>query len=289
MGRGRRSRGPRPRTRSCRSRCARSTPSCSPRCRHRRTSPTATSTCPRSGPDYLRPGHTVLDGEVVEHRRPACRVRRGRPGQPDADAVRARRGGVRRQGRGARRGRRALRAHPARAARSSATTSSPGASSSAAARSSSTSARPSPRLVLFGHVHQPLVRRARIGRTECVNVGHFRGGRTPFSLLVVRPRSGRLDPIPVVGPRHGRSHRVEHRHRRRARRGHGRDRGHLQLPRVERRREVASRSSPSTRTGDPADARFVVDAGAIKDTYELEYDWTDDDRRSRGSSRRARC
>ena len=39
-----------------------------------------------------------------------------------------------------------------------------------------------PRLVLFGHVHQPLVRRARIGRTECVNVGHFRGGRTPFSL-----------------------------------------------------------------------------------------------------------
>jgi ribosome-associated toxin RatA of RatAB toxin-antitoxin module len=25
--------------------------------------------------------------------------------------------------------------------------------------------------------------------------------------------------------------------------------------------------------GRPADARFVVDAGAIKDTYELEYDW----------------
>jgi Icc-related predicted phosphoesterase len=39
-----------------------------------------------------------------------------------------------------------------------------------------------PRMVLFGHVHQPLVRRARIGRTECVNVGHFRGGRRPFSL-----------------------------------------------------------------------------------------------------------
>jgi ribosome-associated toxin RatA of RatAB toxin-antitoxin module len=28
--------------------------------------------------------------------------------------------------------------------------------------------------------------------------------------------------------------------------------------------------------GRPADARFVVDAGAIKDTYELEYDWTGD-------------
>ncbi len=26
----------------------------------------------------------------------------------------------------------------------------------------------------------------------------------------------------------------------------------------------------------PADARFVLDSGAIKDTYELEYDWDDD-------------
>jgi Icc-related predicted phosphoesterase len=39
-----------------------------------------------------------------------------------------------------------------------------------------------PRLVLFGHVHNPLVRRTRIGRTECVNVGHFRGRGTPFVL-----------------------------------------------------------------------------------------------------------
>jgi ribosome-associated toxin RatA of RatAB toxin-antitoxin module len=28
--------------------------------------------------------------------------------------------------------------------------------------------------------------------------------------------------------------------------------------------------------GRPGDARFVVDAGVIKDTYELEYDWDDD-------------
>ena len=28
--------------------------------------------------------------------------------------------------------------------------------------------------------------------------------------------------------------------------------------------------------GRPADARFVVDSGPIKDTYELEYDWADD-------------
>jgi Icc-related predicted phosphoesterase len=42
--------------------------------------------------------------------------------------------------------------------------------------------RTSPSLVLFGHVHQPLKRRLRIGRTECINVGHFRGRGTPFVL-----------------------------------------------------------------------------------------------------------
>jgi Icc-related predicted phosphoesterase len=31
-----------------------------------------------------------------------------------------------------------------------------------------------PRWSLFGHVHQPLAARTRIGRTECVNVGHFK-------------------------------------------------------------------------------------------------------------------
>ncbi|MFC5754512.1 metallophosphoesterase family protein [Actinomadura rugatobispora] len=39
-----------------------------------------------------------------------------------------------------------------------------------------------PRYVLFGHVHQPLARRMRIGRTECVNVGHFRGSGVPYVL-----------------------------------------------------------------------------------------------------------
>jgi Icc-related predicted phosphoesterase len=42
--------------------------------------------------------------------------------------------------------------------------------------------RAQPRYLLFGHVHQPLARRARVGRTECVNVGHFRGSGTPFVL-----------------------------------------------------------------------------------------------------------
>jgi Icc-related predicted phosphoesterase len=39
-----------------------------------------------------------------------------------------------------------------------------------------------PRYVLFGHVHQPLVRRTRIGRTECINVGHFRASGMPYVL-----------------------------------------------------------------------------------------------------------
>ncbi|MEW2633485.1 metallophosphoesterase [Streptomyces sp. NPDC048389] len=42
--------------------------------------------------------------------------------------------------------------------------------------------RTRPRYALFGHVHQPLVRRMRIGATECVNVGHFAAGGRPFSL-----------------------------------------------------------------------------------------------------------
>jgi Icc-related predicted phosphoesterase len=39
-----------------------------------------------------------------------------------------------------------------------------------------------PRYALFGHVHQPLASRLRIGRTECVNVGHFRATGQPFVL-----------------------------------------------------------------------------------------------------------
>ncbi|MET7337730.1 metallophosphoesterase [Nonomuraea sp. NPDC005650] len=42
--------------------------------------------------------------------------------------------------------------------------------------------RTQPRYALFGHVHNPLYARTRIGRTECVNVGHFRGKGVPFVL-----------------------------------------------------------------------------------------------------------
>ncbi|MGH3916235.1 MAG: metallophosphoesterase family protein [Pseudonocardiaceae bacterium] len=42
--------------------------------------------------------------------------------------------------------------------------------------------RDRPRAALFGHVHQPLARRVRVGRTECVNVGHFQRTGTPYVL-----------------------------------------------------------------------------------------------------------
>jgi Icc-related predicted phosphoesterase len=40
--------------------------------------------------------------------------------------------------------------------------------------------RVQPRYAFFGHVHNPLARRVRVGRTECVNVGHFRATRMPY-------------------------------------------------------------------------------------------------------------
>ena len=49
-----------------------------------------------------------------------------------------------------------------------------------------------PRYHLFGHVHQPLAARTRIGRTECVNVGHFHGSGRPFVLDL--PSSGEAGP-----------------------------------------------------------------------------------------------
>ncbi|MFD7239360.1 metallophosphoesterase [Streptomyces syringium] len=39
-----------------------------------------------------------------------------------------------------------------------------------------------PKYALFGHVHQPLAQRMRIGDTECVNVGHFASSGTPWAL-----------------------------------------------------------------------------------------------------------
>ncbi|OMI90153.1 metallophosphoesterase [Streptomyces sp. BBFR25] len=42
--------------------------------------------------------------------------------------------------------------------------------------------RTRPRYALFGHVHQPLARRMRVGATECVNVGHFASTGRPWAL-----------------------------------------------------------------------------------------------------------
>ncbi|WP_253769958.1 metallophosphoesterase family protein [Goodfellowiella coeruleoviolacea] len=42
--------------------------------------------------------------------------------------------------------------------------------------------RDRPRWSVFGHVHQPLARRMRVGWTECVNVGHFQRTARPHVL-----------------------------------------------------------------------------------------------------------
>lgn len=44
--------------------------------------------------------------------------------------------------------------------------------------------RVQPRYAFFGHVHQPLYSRTRIGRTECINVGHFHGRERPYVIDV---------------------------------------------------------------------------------------------------------
>lgn len=43
-----------------------------------------------------------------------------------------------------------------------------------------------PVLSVFGHVHQPLARRQRRGRTECVNVGHFQRFPRAFEVDITR-------------------------------------------------------------------------------------------------------
>jgi Icc-related predicted phosphoesterase len=40
----------------------------------------------------------------------------------------------------------------------------------------------SPRWAVFGHVHQPLSSRMRLGYTECANVGHFQRTQRPYVL-----------------------------------------------------------------------------------------------------------
>ncbi|MFJ2115748.1 MULTISPECIES: metallophosphoesterase [unclassified Streptomyces] len=42
--------------------------------------------------------------------------------------------------------------------------------------------RTRPAYALFGHVHQPLAQRMRVGATECVNVGHFASTGRPWTL-----------------------------------------------------------------------------------------------------------
>lgn len=41
-----------------------------------------------------------------------------------------------------------------------------------------------PRYLLHGHVHQPMFHRVTIGRTQVINVGHFRSRRRPYILTI---------------------------------------------------------------------------------------------------------
>src|ERR1700743_2236006 len=43
-------------------------------------------------------------------------------------------------------------------------------------------ARVGPPYAFFRHRRQPLAQRVRVGRTECINVGHFRATRVPFAV-----------------------------------------------------------------------------------------------------------
>ena len=47
-----------------------------------------------------------------------------------------------------------------------------------------------PRYLFHGHVHNPLAARTRVGRTEIVNVGHFRSRRRPYLVEISGAAAG---------------------------------------------------------------------------------------------------
>ena len=131
--------------------------------------------------DYLRPGHQVLDGGTAD----IGGLRFGFVGGGLVSPMRTpyeltEASSPRRSPRSARST--CCAATSRRRCPSSRTTSSRGGSRPAAGRCWSTCGARQPRAMIFGHVHQPAASRMRIGRTECVNVGHFRGSGTPFAL-----------------------------------------------------------------------------------------------------------
>ncbi len=145
---------------------------------------------PRLWPEYARPGLCLPDGRVVTIGGlrfgfvggvplPPGRTPRARRA---VDAARAGRRGVRRRGARADGGRRAVQPRPARGARSWRSTCVTRRPEAAAPALLELVRRDRPRAALFGHVHQPLAARVRVGRTECVNVGHFRETGRPYVL-----------------------------------------------------------------------------------------------------------
>jgi hypothetical protein len=152
---------------------------------------------------------------------------------------------------------------------------------------STPSATPRPRLVLFGHVHQPLQAAAMRTATECVNVGHFRApdvrrswtctpltsradrrtceGRGPMAdqasstITIDAPAERVLAVISDIG-------------------SYPQWTGRSRAPRCSRAAPTAARSRRGS-SWTP---------GVLKDEYVLEYDWNA--RASTGtSSARARC
>ena len=146
------------------------------------TSPTATWTSRALWDSYRKPGHQVIDGGRAE----VGGITFGFVGaglvSPYRTPNEMPRVGVRGQAGGAvrRAGRRPVHAHTARRPRAAVRRGGPAAGDRQRPRCSTLIRRTQPRYALFGHVHQPLARRVRIGRTECVNVGHFRATRAPF-------------------------------------------------------------------------------------------------------------
>ncbi|CAM5710062.1 hypothetical protein SALBM135S_03663 [Streptomyces alboniger] len=149
--------------------------------------------------------------------------------------------------------------------------------------------RTRPRYALFGHVHQPLVRRMRVGATECVNVGHFAGSGRPWAWSGERGARGSLHAVDTTSdtPLYrtasgGATAMAEHTSssitmEADAGRGHGGDRRLRAVPGLDGRGEGGRGPGYRDEQGRAKEVRLVMDAGAIKDDQTLGYTWTGDD------------
>ena len=232
---------------------------------------------PALWPDYLRDGHRVVDAEVVEVGRHALGIRRRRSREPDAHALRDPRGGVRR--------RRSPPSAPVDVLFTHIPPALPELTYDVVARRFEVGSQAlleyvrdvQPRYHLFGHVHQPLASQDA-GRANRV---HQRGALPRHA---ADPSSSTF---PAAGKRSGRD-------------------GSLRPMADQTESSIVINASPAAimdviadlaaypqwsdgikevtvlalyeDDNRPADARFNLSSGAIKDIYELEYDWDGDDK-----------